>query len=213
MAKNKSNSPRNTEKERDYYKLNTKAVDRLVNADKMEFPKDEKLKDPAKKYRSDFLDRIPATVKALFIKFWFNGAVCYFIFWGLGLYIKDYLDMIFVLSVVLGVINDILVNNALRFIETLPHQNDKWMMFPKKRFWTFFANIIYSFVILNCVIWLYEMINSVLIMISGGDPNAFLGVEPILFGIFYMGFDILLTSMKNLMKTIISDAKNKVDKQ
>ncbi len=213
MAKNKSNSPRDTEKERDYYKLNTKAVDRLVNADKMEIPKEKEFKDPAKKYRSDFLDRIPAPVKALFIKFWFNGAVCYFIFWGLGLYITDYLDMIFVLSVVLGIINDILVNNALRFVETLPHENDKWMMFPKKNFWTFFANILYSFIVLNGVIWLYEMINNVLNMISGGNPEVFLGVEPILFGVFYMLFDLLLIGMKNLMKAIISDAKNKVDKQ
>ena len=213
MAKNKSNSPRDTEKEQDYYKLNTKAVDRLVNADKMEIPKEKQLKDPAKKYRSDFLDRIPAPVKALFIKFWFNGAVCYFIFWGLGMYITDYTDMIFVLSVVLGMINDILVNNALRFVETLPHENDKWMMFPKKKFWTFFANILYAFIVLNGVVWLYEMINNVLNMISGGNPEVFLGVEPILFGIFYMLFDLLLIGMKNLMKTIISDAKNKVNKQ
>ena len=76
MAKNKKIPPRNTEKDKDYYKLNTDAVDRLVNADKKEYPKDKKLKDPAKKYRTSFLDRVPAPVKALFIKFWFNGAVC-----------------------------------------------------------------------------------------------------------------------------------------
>lgn len=199
MAKNKNNSPNNTEKNKDYYKLNTEAVDRLVNADKKEYPKNKKLKDPAKQYRSSFLDRIPATVKALFIKFWFNGAVCYFIFWGLGLYVTDHLDMIVILSVVLGMITDILVNNALRFIETLPGENDKWMMFPKKKFWTFIANIIYAFIVLFCVVWLYEVIK--------------IGVEPILFGIFYMLFDLLFIYMKNLMKTIINDAKNKVNKQ
>ena len=199
MAKNKNNSPNNTEKNKDYYKLNTEAVDRLVNADKKVYPKNKKLKDPAKQYRSSFLDRIPATVKALFIKFWFNGAVCYFIFWGLGLYVTDHLDMIVILSVVLGMITDILVNNALRFIETLPGENDKWMMFPKKKFWTFIANIIYAFIVLFCVVWLYEVIK--------------IGVEPILFGIFYMLFDLLFIYMKNLMKTIINDAKNKVNKQ
>lgn len=199
MAKSKNNTPHDTEKDKDYYKLNTKAVDRLVNAEKKDYSKDKTLKDPAKQYRSGFLDRIPASVKALFIKFWFNGAVCYFIFWGLGLYLNDFLDMIVVLSVVLGMVNDILTNNALRFVETLPRENDKWMMFPKKKYWTFVANIFYSFIILFCVIWLYEIIK--------------IGVEPILFGIFYVVFDLLFIGMKNLMKTIINDAKNKVNKQ
>lgn len=198
MAKNNSNSPRNTEKEKDYYKLNTSAIDRLVNADNIKTPKNQKLKDPAKQYRSSFLDKIPAPVKALFIKFWFSGSVCYFIFWGLGLYIADHLDMIVVLSVILGMITDILTNNILRFIETLPGENDKWMMFPKKRFWTFIANIIYAFIVLFCVIWLYEVLR--------------IGVEPILFGIFYTAFDVLFVCMKNLMKTIINDAINKVNK-
>ena len=45
MAKNKNTSPRNTEKDRDYYKLNTKAVDRLVNADKIDTSKVNKLKE------------------------------------------------------------------------------------------------------------------------------------------------------------------------
>ena len=199
MAKNKKNSPRNTEKDKDYYKLNTKAVDRLVNAHKMEAPPGKRLRDPAKQYRSGFLDRIPAPVKALFVKFWFNGAVCYFIFWGLGMYISDFLDMIVVLSIVLGMITDLLTNNALRFVETLPGENDKWMMFPKKKFWTFFANILYALLVLYCVIMLYETLK--------------INVEPILFGIFYMLFDILFICMKNLMKTIINDAKDKVNKQ
>ncbi len=199
MAKNKKNSPRNTEKDKDYYKLNTKAVDRLVNAHKMEAPQGKRLRDPAKQYRSGFLDRIPAPVKALFVKFWFNGAVCYFIFWGLGMYISDFLDMIVVLSIVLGMITDLLTNNALRFVETLPGENDKWMMFPKKKFWTFFANILYALLVLYCVIMLYETLK--------------INVEPILFGIFYMLFDILFICMKNLMKTIINDAKDKVNKQ
>jgi hypothetical protein len=194
----------------DHYKLNTKAVDRLVNADKMEIPKEKLGSDPAKKYRSDFLDRIPDSVKALFIKFWFNGAVCYFIFWGLGVYVYDHLDMIIIMSVILGMINDILVNNILRFIESVPNANDKWMMFPRKKYWTFITNIIYSFVVLNGVVWLYEMINNVLKSFS---PNAFLGVEPILFGVFYLLIDILLVSMKNLTKTIINDAKEKVNKE
>ena len=215
MAKNKKNPHHNSsEKDANYYKINTDAVDRLVNADKMDIPKqDKKFKDPAKEYRSSFLDKIPAPVKALFVKFWFNGAVCFFIFWGLGLYIADVLDMIFVMAIVLGMVTDILTNNALRFVETLPHENDKWMMFQKKKYWTFIANIFYAFLVLFCVVWLYETINGVANAISGTQNQIYLGVEPIFFGIFYVAFDLLFIGMKNLIKTIIKDAKDKVNKQ
>lgn len=213
MAKNKNNSPEATEKTSEHYRLNTKAVDRLLNADKLEIPKDQKRTDPGKKYRSGFLDRIPDTVKALFVKFWFGGAVCYFVLWGLGVYVADMLDMIVLLSVILGMITDLLTNNILRLVETVPHANDKWMMFPKKKFWTFFANIPYAALVLVCVIWFYTAINTVIGAIIGSPDSVTIGVEPILFGIFYMMFDLLFVSMKRLTLTIINDAKNKVNKQ
>ena len=178
----------------------------------VEAPK-KKQKDPAKQYRSGILDRIPATVKALFIKFWFNGAVCYFIFWGLGMYVNDMLDMIVAMAIVLGMVTDILTNNALRFVETLPYENNKWMMFPKKKYWTFIANIFYAFLVLFCVVWLYESINGVVNALKGTENVVYLGVEPIFFGIFYVLFDLLFIGMKNLFKIIINDAKDKVNKQ
>lgn len=188
------------------YSFNSKAIDRLANADKMEIPKDKKMSDPARKYRSSFLDKIPSPVKALFIKFWFYGAVCFFIFWGLG--INDSLDALVIMSIVLGAVSDILIDNILRFIEIVPSENAKWMMFPQKAFWTLPANIVYAFVVFFCVRSLYVLINNV-----GSSVDFYLGVEPILFGIFYILFDLLFVGMKNLMRTIINDAKNKVNKQ
>ena len=213
MAKKQPVNPEKNKSSADYYKLNTKAVDRLVNADKIELPKDKKLKDPAKKYRSDFLDRIPAWVKAVVLKFWFPAMVCFYIIWGLGQYFIDMIDMLFVVAIALGIITDILTNNALRFVETIPGEYDKWMMFPKKKFWTFFANIIYAFIILNCVVGAYEVINNVIASITKDTETVFVGVEPILFGMFYMLFDLLFIGIKHLIKSIINDAKNKVDNQ
>ena len=192
----------------DYYKLKTDAVDRLVNADKKTYDKTKG--DPGKEYRSrGFLDKIPSWIKALFIKFWFNGAVCFFIFWGLGMYVTDMLDMIFVLAVVMGMVTDILVNNAFRFLATYEGQNDKWMMFPKKKYWTFVANILYAFPILVGVIWFYNILNVVLNKFKGTEGELFVGVEPILFGLAYMAIDMLFIIMKQTMIKIISDAKQK----
>ena len=189
------------------YDLKKDAVDRLVNAEKKTYPKTKQ--DPGKQYRSGLLDKIPTWVLALFMKFWFNGAVCFFIFWGLGLYITDMIDMIVVMAVVLGIVTDVLVNNAFRFFETYKGQNSKWMMFPKKAYWTFLANIPYAFAILWCVMWIYNVINVAGNVMNGTDNQMYLGVEPIMFGVFYVAVDMCFIGMKNLMISIISDAKQK----
>ena len=210
MAKKKVSNNHTPEKKSsaDYYKLKTDAVDRLVNAEKKTYDKTKG--DPGKEYRSrGFLDKIPSWIKALFIKFWFNGSVCFFIFWGLGMYVTAMLDMIFVLAVVMGMVTDILVNNAFRFLATYEGQNDKWMMFPKKKYWTFVANILYAFPVLVGVIWFYNIFNVVLNNIKGTEGEMFLGVEPIVFGLAYMAIDMLFITMKNTMIKIISDAKQK----
>ena len=207
MSKKDKNQQKSTP-EQSHYKLNTDAVDRLVNAKNKDYSKSEK--DPGRKYKSKgFLDKIPDPIKALFIKFWFNGAVCFFIFWGLGMYLWDALDMAVVLAVVLGMVNDLLVNNTFHFFEITPGSNNKWMMFPKKKFWTFFANIAYSFVVLLVVIWIYNIINIIRLQILGDDATGVFGVEPVLFGIFYVAVDMLFIGMKNLAIRIVSDAKEK----
>lgn len=189
------------------YKLNTKAVDRLVNADKKTYPKTNV--DPGKQYRSKgFIDKIPSAVKALFIKFWFNGAVCFFIFWGLGMLISG-LDMIVVLGVVLGMVNDLLVNNTFHFFAVTPGSNNKWMMFPERKFWTFFANIVYSTFVLVIIVWLYNAINIAINTIAGTNGEIGFGVEPVAFGLMYMAVDMLFVSMKNLLIKIVTDAKEK----
>lgn len=190
-----------------YYDLKKDAVERLANADKKVYPKTKT--DPGKAYRSSALDKVPNWIKALFIKFWFNGAVCFFIFWGLGLYVTNLLDMLVVIAVVLGMVTDILVNNAFRFFEKYEGQNSKWMMFPKKRYWTFFANIIYAFPVLALVVWLYEVINTIGNWVNGTENEIILGVEPILFGLFYLFFDLCFIGVKNTLLKIISDAKQK----
>ena len=188
-------------------KINKSAVDRLVNADKKTYPKTNV--DPGRQYRSKgFIDKIPAWIKALFIKFWFNGAVCFFIFWGLGQFIWG-LDMLVVMGVVLGMVNDLLVNNTFHFFAITPGSNNKWMMFPKKKFWTFFANIIYCTIVLFIIVWLYNLINITMNSIMGTEGQIYLGVEPLLFGLSFMGVDMLLVAGKNLFIKIVSDAKEK----
>jgi hypothetical protein len=206
---NKSKKTDEKNDSRNPYKINKAAVDRLVNADKKTYPKTNV--DPGKKYRSKgFIDKIPDWIKALFIKFWFNGAVCFFIFWGLGMLIFG-LDMIVVMGVVLGMVNDLLVNNVFHFFAITPGSNNKWMMFPKRKLWTFFANIVYSTIILFIVVWIYSIINIAYNAIMGTTNQIGLGVEPVFFGLLYMAVDMLFVGMKNLFIRIVTDAKEKAN--
>ncbi len=200
----------NTEKEKDtseYYKLNKKAVDRLVNANADTAPKisDEEIR----KYTGKKKFRIPGIVKVLFIKFWFKGAACFFIFWGLGNYLES-IDLIFVFAFALGMITDLLENNFLRYFERDIDNLNDYIMFPKKGIPSLLFNVVYAFVVFTVVRQIYNLINIAAMSITGKTDVLFLGVEPILFGLFYLLVDTLFILIRNTFKKIIKDA---VDKQ
>lgn len=167
--------------EKDYYKLNTDAVDRLAKANEGEVRvvSDEELNQ----YKSSKLALIPVWVKAVFIKFWFAGAVCFFFYWGLSMYLPSWLDQVFVFGIGLGIVTDLLTNNVLKFISSDDKEYYPYMMFRSGKYYTFFANIVYAFLLLLLVIGLYNLLH--------------MNVEPILFGIIYTAFDILFIKARD----------------
>ena len=206
MAKEKNKKQSNEERKaaEDYYKLHSQAVKDLATANEENSP--EVSEEELRKYRSGGKFRLSETVKALLVKYWFNGSVCFFFFLGLGNYLRDLLDQLFVLGFAMGVITDILVNNVLRFIARPEGGNDKWMMIPQKKLSSLFLNIGYAFVVLFFVYMFYNLVNTILQKLGG----SILTVEPLLFALIYLGFDLLFIGMKKMMKNIISDAKKKV---
>lgn len=206
MAKQKEHSTENLRELSEYYKINTKSVDDLVNATSENSPPVPP--EELKKYRSASGGiHLTMWMKAVLIKFWFAGAACFFIFWGLGTYISSTLDMLFVFGVSLGMVMDLLENSIFRFIAPQEGDNDVWMMFPRKGVLAFLLNILYGVFLLLCVDGLYQVINTVLVSLTGNSDTIPLGVEPICFGLFYMGVDLLLLGVKALCKRIFSDAR------
>lgn len=198
------NSPEEKKTAADYYKLKTDAVDKLVNAKNAPKVSDAEIR----KYTSKNKFHIPTWVKILFIKFWFSGAICYFFLWGLGIYLQN-LDLMFALSVGLGIATDLMVNHLLHSFEPEPHAFDRWMMVTTRKFWSLFVNVAYAGVVLYCVIKTYEIINTILVGNVQEAETVAIGVEPLLFGLLYMGFDMLLILMKNTLLKIIRDASAK----
>lgn len=185
------------------YELKSEAVETLAGADSSPAP--EYSKEELERYKGKKKFKIPAPVKILFLKAWFAGAVCFFFLWGLGL--TNLLDTLFVLGVAIGLVTDLLVNNVIRFLEAFPGEHEEWMLFPKKGMVSFFLNLIYGFVIAFCVYLLYSLINFAIMSLTGNTETLPLGVEPVLFGIFCMGIDMLFVGIKRLIVNIIEDAQ------
>lgn len=197
MGRRKGDRPQKPEirKQSEYYKLHTGAVEDLVTADETNSPPVSQEELDA--YRSGPRRRIPGWVKLLFVKFWFAAAVCFFFIWGLGGYVADLLDLLFITGIALGVVTDLLTNPVLRFFERTPGANSRWMMVSKKGYISFPLNILYAYGVLFLVFMLYNVINLVMMGLTGRTGVIFLGVEPVLFGLFYLGFDLLFIQVKH----------------
>ena len=195
----------------DYYKLNVKAVRDLVEADETNSPPVPEKE--LRRYRPHGRVRLAGWLKAALLKMWFAGMVCFFFFWGLGTYVQSQLDMLFIVGLALGFVTDLLVNTIFRYYARTPGANDRFMMFPKKGFISLPLNVLYAFLLLFLVVTTYNVINSVLIAVTKAEDKIPLGVEPILFGLFTMGWDMLLLGAKRMVKSMVADAKKTAGKR
>lgn len=223
MSKNKKKDKETTIE--DYYDLKSDSIDELVavlkseNGAKQEESKQEEPlnmniaeitgeaeKGKGKKskqfdpYKHGKLAFLPTWVKAIFIKWWFAGAVCFFMMFGTGL---GGLDALVLDGVVLGVIVDILVNPIFRTMESERKEYNNYMMFPFpfKAFWTFFTNIIYYIVVMVVVFFCYTGLSLLI--------KVVVAVEPLLFGTFAVIADMIFIGIKDLIVYLVKKAKNK----
>ncbi len=205
MEKRKNNKqpkqpPEQTRKRN--YNLKSEAVEDLVTDEVTHYSKEE-----LNRYRRKGRLNLPPVFWVLFNKAWFAGAVCYFILWGLGPYIGNLLDMLFVLGVCLGMVTDLLTNNVLRFIEKSPGANEKYLVVTKRGVVGFFLNLVVSGFVITMVFFTYSLINQFFVTVTDDPSNVLLGVEPILFGLMCMGYDMLLVGIRRLFGSMVADAK------
>ncbi len=194
----------------EYYKLNTRAVEDLASADESNSP--QVTREELERYGGRQKKGIPNWIKVCFVKFWFAGAVEFFMMTGLVAGFPAIAlpgNQILIVGIVMGMVTDLLTNNILRFMAMPDGANDPWMMFAKKRYMTFFFNIIYAMLLVFIVIVLYALTDLVLNALMGGAEPINLMVEPLLFGLFYMLGDLALVGAKNLVFKLVSSRKNK----
>lgn len=215
--KNKKQKQKETTIE-DFYDLKTKEMDELVSALKgdeefeTEAPTTDigiitgEEKEVGKKfnpYKLDRLSRVPTVVKALFIKWWFAGMCCFLFVMGIQALVGSGENLIWINGVMMGVITDVLVNPCLRYFDDDTKKCNNYMMFPFpfKKFWTFFTNIAYSIVVMWGVNFAYMGINLLF--------QRTIGLEPLLFGVFYVVIDMAFIGVKDGIVYGVKKAKRK----
>lgn len=213
MAKKQKNAP--VKKERaasEYYKLNKKALEDLVSADESNSP--QVSEEELRKYRAGTKKKMPMWLKVVLIKAWFAAALCWFFIIGMPL--ADVLDKIVITGLAYGFVMDLLVNNVLRFMEETPGSNDRWLLVSRKGYLSLLLNIVYGLVLMILIVKTYEVLNVTINAIRGAKPvdgvmPVAVGVEPILFGVFAMAWDMLFLKMKSMLGRIVADARAKVN--
>jgi len=203
--KKPSGDPGETE-EAGYYKLKLKAVDDLVTANEENSPPVPK--QEMRKYRSSAGWHLPDWIKAILLKYWFAGVICYFFIWGLSTYRLNQWDLIAILAVALGGVTYLLTKNIYRFIAKKEGDYDRWMMIPGKSLAFLPLDILYALVLVLCTIMTYNGIN--MLLTKPDAATAALGVEPLLFGLFVTLWDLLFLGVKKMMHRVVEDAKKKV---
>ena len=85
-------------------------------------------------------------------------------------------------------------------------------MFPEKRYRSLIFNVLYSFLVMFCVMMTYEGVNGAFGTITGQTDVVLFGIEPVTFAVIYLLFDLFFLWIKRQFSKIIADAKRKVEK-
>ncbi len=191
----------------DLYKLKPQAVEDLVTADETNAPPVSK--EELERYGGRKKGGVPTWLKIGLVKLWFPGAVFYFIAMSLGM--QNRLDLTVILGVVVGMVNDLLTDNVIRFMAPTEGEYDHFLMFSKKRYITFVLNIVYAVALCGMVFYgVYSLAG--LVVDLNADPRTLMAdliMGPVGFGLFYMLCDMLFLGVKHLIKKAINGSKNK----
>lgn len=194
---------------RQHYRLHTDAIEDLVTANVHNTP--EYTKEELERYTSaKGKCRIPVPLKVFLIKAWFYGAVCFFVFWGLGLYVGSRLDLCVVAAVLMGLATDLLINTLLRFGEKRDGESGRHMMVKRTGVAGMMLNMLYAFALMFVIVTAYAMINAVLgVVAAASGVTLFLGVGPIGYGLLAAGADTLLIACKHMLQRMAADARGR----
>ncbi|MDR1094723.1 MAG: hypothetical protein LBL66_11310 [Clostridiales bacterium] len=144
------------------------------------------------------LSRVPAFVKAALLKLWFAGAVYFFIGLGVADRKLDQLDLTVAIGLIMGLATDLAVNRVLMAIDNKKKRMPKYLMFYRKKWYFLCLNLLYGLILSALTAYTYHFINAAVNGARGlPDGSTAFGAEPVLFGVFFLAYDLLLVGLRN----------------
>ncbi|MDR0426728.1 MAG: hypothetical protein LBH24_06145 [Clostridiales bacterium] len=163
-----------------------------------------------KKSTGGFLTRGPAFGKAAIYKFWFAGAVYFFIGWGISNGRLDQLDTAVIIGLAIGLMTDLIINRVLMAIDNKKNKMAAYLMFYHKKFYFLFFNLAYGVILSLAVAFTYHLINFAINVLQNlPEGSAVFGAEPLLFGLFYLLYDLFLVTLRNGVIKLVKTVKSK----
>ncbi|MCQ2792128.1 MAG: glycosyl hydrolase family 28 protein [Bacilli bacterium] len=143
--------------------------------------------------KNGFFHRLPFGVKATFIKYWFYGALYFFCFMGLGLYINSDENIILVTGLIGGVLFDIALYNIYLLIADTREEASQWWFYKSKKFYSIFINI-------AILIPLFFLFYFIVVPIKSHTPESLVWLfqEPLTAALLLTILDTGLVWLKNL---------------
>lgn len=149
-----------------------------------------------------FIARLPYWLKAIVIKYWFFGAICFFSLMGTGLIGENAAIFAGVLS---GCLFDIVVYNILLLMDSDENESRHFMMYKSKKIYSLFINIVYQ-----VVVFFIAMLICSSIVNSYKDPvNNWFLQEPFSIGLVLFIIDGIFITIKGLIVLLVKKIKGK----
>lgn len=151
-------------------------------------------------YKTSFFSKIPLKVRIPLIKWWFMGAIYYFVGWGLPQFRSSGIDTIFILGLIIGLVNITVLQYIIKELSVSPDVYNIYLSIRNKSVLRGLISVIYGWIIAALIATTYELLNRLFIIVFSLKENTVsIGVEPILFGILYVLFDGVWMLIRNFI--------------
>lgn len=142
-----------------------------------------------------FLARIPYWIKAVLLKYWFYGAICFFVLIGLGGAGATGENGAIVCGLIAGLVFDFIVYGIFRLMDSDKKESRYYVMYKTKNVWSVFVNIPYQLLIFILGMWIMTSI-----VATYKDPvNNWFLQEPFSQALVLTALDAVFVLIKNLL--------------
>ncbi len=165
----------------------------------------EKEKEIASYQKTSFFQKIPYWVKAIFLKYWFYGALFFFVAMGLSLKGEN---LAVAGGLVGGLVFDFMYGNLLLLMETEPDQHDNFIIYKSKKIYSVIFNILFELAVFFGTAYLCIWFVSLFPTQEGYATNWWFQ-EPLSMALVALIVDEFILLIKYIIKLIVFKIKEK----